>query len=99
MLLLGIGESSDAYHISSPHPDGLGARLAMQDALKMAGLKSSEIDYINLHGTATAQRGLVVFAPDVLPYNGLPISYDPVGGNCTLTCHGVAHNGSTVPAP
>ena len=53
VLLLGIGESSDAYHMSSPHPDGLGARVAMQDALKMAGLKPSEIDYINLHGTAT----------------------------------------------
>ena len=53
VLLLGIGESSDAYHMSSPHPDGLGARMAMQDALKMADLKPSEIDYINLHGTAT----------------------------------------------
>ena len=53
VLLLGTGESSDAYHMSSPHPDGRGARMAMQDALQMAGLKSSEIDYINLHGTAT----------------------------------------------
>jgi len=53
VLLLGLGESSDAYHMSSPHPDGLGARIAMQDALNMAGLNSSEIDYINLHGTAT----------------------------------------------
>jgi len=53
VLLLGIGESSDAYHMSSPHPDGLGARMAMQDALEMAGLKPAEIDYINLHGTAT----------------------------------------------
>jgi 3-oxoacyl-[acyl-carrier-protein] synthase-1 len=53
VLLLGIGESSDAYHMSSPHPDGLGARMAMQDALKMAGLQPAEIDYINLHGTAT----------------------------------------------
>ena len=53
VLLLGIGESSDAYHMSSPHPDGLGARMAMQDALHMAGLKPAEIDYINLHGTAT----------------------------------------------
>ncbi|MDO8292773.1 MAG: beta-ketoacyl-[acyl-carrier-protein] synthase family protein [Gallionella sp.] len=53
VLLLGVGESSDAYHMSSPHPDGLGARMAMQDALKMAGLKPSEIDYIHLHGTAT----------------------------------------------
>ncbi len=53
VLLLGICESSDAYHMSSPHPEGLGARMAMQDALEMAGLKPSEIDYINLHGTAT----------------------------------------------
>ena len=53
VLLLGIGESSDAYHMSSPHPEGLGARMAMQDALNMARLQPSEIDYINLHGTAT----------------------------------------------
>jgi 3-oxoacyl-[acyl-carrier-protein] synthase-1 len=53
VLLLGIGESSDAHHMSSPHPDGLGARIAMQDALKMAGLKPSAIDFIHLHGTAT----------------------------------------------
>ncbi|MHB8474097.1 MAG: beta-ketoacyl-[acyl-carrier-protein] synthase family protein [Gammaproteobacteria bacterium] len=53
VLLLGIGESSDAYHMSSPHPQGLGARRAMQDALTMAGLQASAIDYINLHGTAT----------------------------------------------
>ncbi len=53
VLLLGIGESSDAYHMSSPHPDGLGARMAIQDALKTAGLQASDIDYINLHGTAT----------------------------------------------
>ncbi len=53
VLLLGVGESSDAYHMSSPHPDGLGARMAMQDALNMAGLQPADIDYINLHGTAT----------------------------------------------
>ena len=53
VLLLGIGESSDAYHMSSPHPEGLGARMAMQDALNMASLQPSEIDYINLHGTGT----------------------------------------------
>lgn len=53
VLLLGVGESSDAHHMSSPHPEGLGARLAMQDALRMAGLETSAIDYINLHGTAT----------------------------------------------
>ncbi|MEO6017368.1 MAG: beta-ketoacyl-[acyl-carrier-protein] synthase family protein [Polaromonas sp.] len=53
VLLLGVGESSDAHHMSSPHPDGLGARMAMQDALTMAGLAAADIDYINLHGTAT----------------------------------------------
>ena len=51
--LLGLGESSDAHHMSSPHPEGLGARLAMERALQSAGLVPSDIDYINLHGTAT----------------------------------------------
>jgi 3-oxoacyl-[acyl-carrier-protein] synthase-1 len=53
ILLLGVGESSDAYHMSSPRPDGLGARLAMEAALKAGGIAPTEIDYINLHGTAT----------------------------------------------
>lgn len=53
LLLLGTGESSDAYHMSSPHPEGLGARLAMAAALHSAGLAAGAIDYINLHGTAT----------------------------------------------
>ena len=52
-LLLGIGESSDAYHMSTPHPEGLGAKLAMRGALESAGLAPADIDYINLHGTAT----------------------------------------------
>ncbi len=59
VLLLGVGESSDAYHMSSPHPEGLGARMAMQDALKMAGLQPTGIDYINLHGTATPSNDAV----------------------------------------
>jgi len=53
VLLLGAGESSDAHHMSSPHPDGLGANMAMAAALKAAGLQPGDIDYINLHGTAT----------------------------------------------
>ena len=53
VLLLGIGESSDAHHMSSPHPEGLGARAAMLQALSTAGLRPSDIDYINLHGTGT----------------------------------------------
>jgi len=53
IVLAGLGESSDAHHMSSPHPEGLGARLAMEAALKQAGLNPQDIDYINLHGTAT----------------------------------------------
>ena len=53
VLLLGAGESSDAHHMSSPHPEGLGAQMAMSAALKSAGLQAADIDYINLHGTAT----------------------------------------------
>jgi 3-oxoacyl-[acyl-carrier-protein] synthase-1 len=53
ILLLGVGESSDAYHMSAPHPEGLGARRAMQSALDAAALAPADIDYINLHGTGT----------------------------------------------
>jgi len=53
IALLGYGESSDAHHMSSPHPEGLGARRAMEKALRSAGLRPADIDYINLHGTAT----------------------------------------------
>jgi 3-oxoacyl-[acyl-carrier-protein] synthase-1 len=51
--LLGVGESNDAHHMSSPHPEGAGALLAMQRALASAATTPSDIDYINLHGTAT----------------------------------------------
>jgi 3-oxoacyl-[acyl-carrier-protein] synthase-1 len=51
--LLGSGESSDAHHMSSPHPDGLGARLALAAALAEAGLTAGDLGYVNLHGTAT----------------------------------------------
>jgi len=53
VLLYGVGESSDAYHMSAPHPEGLGAKLAMQAALNAASLEPADIDYINLHGTGT----------------------------------------------
>ena len=51
--IVGGGMSADAYHITAPHPEGLGAKLVMQRALEDAGLKVTEVDYINTHGTST----------------------------------------------
>lgn len=56
VCLAGWGEGSDAYHISAPDPSGRGACAAMQAALTRAGLQPAQIDYINLHGTATPQN-------------------------------------------
>ena len=54
--LLGYGEASDAHHMSTPHPEGLGAEKALDDALARAGLQADAIDYINMHGTASAKN-------------------------------------------
>ncbi len=51
--LLGYGESADAHHMSAPHPEGAGARLAIEAALRRAGRTPAQVDYINLHGTAS----------------------------------------------
>lgn len=51
--MIGEGTSADAYHITASHPEGLGAKLVMQAALEDAGLRTDEIDYINVHGTST----------------------------------------------
>lgn len=51
--IAGGGMSADAYHVTAPHPDGLGAKLVMQRALDDAGLKPTDVDYINTHGTST----------------------------------------------
>ncbi|WP_018403584.1 beta-ketoacyl-ACP synthase [Marinobacter gelidimuriae] len=56
VILSGVGECSDAHHISAPHPEGIGARNAIKTALDDAGLKPEQIGYINLHGTATPQN-------------------------------------------
>ncbi len=53
LALLGYGESSDAYHMSTPHPEGLGAALAMEQALGRAGMSPQDVDYVNMHGTST----------------------------------------------
>lgn len=54
--LMGVGESSDAYHISAPHPDGIGAESSMRAALADADIAASDIDYLNLHATATPKN-------------------------------------------
>ncbi len=51
--LVGYGESCDGYHMSSPHPQGAGAAMAMRDALASASLRSGDMDYVNLHGTGS----------------------------------------------
>jgi 3-oxoacyl-[acyl-carrier-protein] synthase-1 len=56
VALCGWGESSDGHHMSAPDPAGGGARLAMREALRRAGIAPGDVDYINLHGTATVQN-------------------------------------------
>jgi len=72
--LVGCGESSDAWHMSAPHPDGLGAQAAMLHALDAANLKPQDIGYVNAHGTATlandraeAAATRAVFGPGAVP--------------------------------
>ena len=75
IALLGSGESSDAHHMSAPHPQGLGARRAMEAALQAAGLAPQDIDYVNLHGTGTPSNDA---AEDVAVYalfgDGVPVN-------------------------
>ena len=56
VLLRGVGESSDAFHMSHPHPEGLGARLAMEAALRQAGIDGDAVDHVNAHGTGTGRE-------------------------------------------
>jgi 3-oxoacyl-[acyl-carrier-protein] synthase-1 len=58
VAVTGSGESADAWHMSSPHPDGAGAAQAMRAAIASAGLEPSDIGYVNLHGTATPANDL-----------------------------------------
>jgi 3-oxoacyl-[acyl-carrier-protein] synthase I len=75
VVLLGSGESSDAHHMSAPHPEGLGAQRAMQAALDRAGIAPDAIDYVNLHGTGTQSndsaedRAIVALFGDRVPVN------------------------------
>jgi len=72
LQLRGYGESSDAHHMSAPHPEGLGATLAMRDALARAGIDAARVGYLNLHGTSTPAndaieaRAVAELFPDAL---------------------------------
>lgn len=74
--LVGGGESSDAWHMSAPHPDGLGAQAAMRQALTAANLKPADIGYVNAHGTATPanDRAEAAATTAVFGHAGVPIS-------------------------
>ena len=74
--VVGGGMSADAHHITATHPEGLGAKLVMENALKDAGLKPEDVDYINLHGTSTpvgdvseAKAIVEVFGPHAYEMN------------------------------
>ncbi len=66
--IVGGGMSADAYHLTSPHPEGLGARKAMLDAVSDAGISITDIDYVNTHGTSTP-------VGDVAEINGLKAAF------------------------
>ena len=57
--ILGVGETSDAHHMSHPHPEGRGARAAMAEALRQAGLPPGSVDHVNAHGTGTPANDVI----------------------------------------
>lgn len=73
-MIEGVGESSDAYHVSAPHPEGLGAQLAMQRALDEGGRSVKDVHHINAHGTGTkANDGVESRAIDALFGREVPV--------------------------
>lgn len=83
VTLAGWGESSDAHHISAPDPSGRGASASMREALQRAAIGPDAIDYVNLHGTATAQNDQM----ECLAVNGLFGDHVPVSSTKPLTGH------------
>ena len=83
IALLGTGESSDAHHMSAPHPEGLGARRAMEAALRAAGLAPDSIDYVNLHGTGTPSND----AAEDIAVHGIFGDAVPVNSTKGMTGH------------
>ncbi|HEY9029938.1 MAG TPA: beta-ketoacyl-[acyl-carrier-protein] synthase family protein [Kangiella sp.] len=83
VALLGVGESSDAHHISAPQPEGQGAAAAMAMALSDAGLTAEDIDYLNLHGTGTELNDLMEgkAASSILTDSTIASSTKPLTGH------------------
>ena len=86
VALCGWGESSDGHHMSAPDPQGGGARIAMNEALRRAGIAAGDIDYINLHGTATVQNDAMesravaeLFGPEVAVSSTKPFTGHTLG--------------------
>lgn len=88
--LAGWGESQDAYHMSAPDPQGKGAMTAMQEALQRAGMTVADIDYVNLHGTATWHND----AMEAQAVHQLMGSETPVSSTKPLTGHTLAAAGA-----
>ena len=103
MVLSGYGESSDAHHMTAPHPEGKGAAMAMEAALKSAGIGPGSIAYVNLHGTGTvlndkaeAQAMYTVFGSAQPPASSTkPVTGHTLGAAGALElalCWGVLEN-------
>jgi 3-oxoacyl-[acyl-carrier-protein] synthase-1 len=90
-VLLGVGESADAYHMSSPDPEGRGALAAMEGALRRAGLTSSDVDYVNAHGTGTAKND----AAEAIAIAALLGNEVPVASTKGYTGHLLGAGGAT----
>ena len=71
--LLGTGESSDAHHISAPHPEGEGAAIAIEQAIISANISRDDVDYINLHGTGTPLNDLMEAKALIKVFNSPPL--------------------------
>lgn len=84
--IVGCGLSSDAYHITAPHPEGLGAMMCMERAIKSAGLKTTDIDHINTHGTSTP-AGDTSEAMAISKLFGEHVSKMPINSIKSMTGH------------
>jgi 3-oxoacyl-[acyl-carrier-protein] synthase I len=95
--LTGYGESNDAHHMSTPHPEGVGARAALADALARADTLAANIDYINLHGTASQKNDAVEarVVADLFPADTFASSTKGWTGH-TLGAAGIVEAGITL---